>query len=119
MVRTMLRRNFKATLLVKAVERYANKYGAPMIEAFLAEPDINKAVMNFCEATINTATNEPRVGCLMASAALGQSERVAEVRALCARGLAASANISPRGSRRRCAPSAYPESFRPRSGVAR
>jgi len=83
----------KATLLVKAVERYANKYGAPMMEAFLAEPDINKAVMNFCEATINTATNEPRVGCMMAAAALGQSERVAEIRAFLAQGLAASANI--------------------------
>jgi AcrR family transcriptional regulator len=83
----------KATLLVKAVERYANKYGAPMIEAFLAEPDINKAVMNFCEATINTATNEPRLGCMMAAAALGQSERVAEIRAFCAQGLTATAKI--------------------------
>ena len=83
----------KATLLLKAVERYANKYGAPMIEAFLAEPDINKAVMNFCEATINTATNEPRLGCMMAVAALGQSERVAEIRAFYARGLTATAKI--------------------------
>jgi AcrR family transcriptional regulator len=83
----------KATLLLKAVERYAKNYGAPMIEAFLAEPDINKAVMNFCEATINTATNEPRLGCMMACAALGQSERVGEIRSFFVQGLSASANI--------------------------
>jgi AcrR family transcriptional regulator len=83
----------KATLLVKAVERYAKNYGAPMIEAFLAEPDIKKAVTKFCEATIDTATNEPRIGCMMAAAALGQSERVAEIRSFFAQGLCASADI--------------------------
>jgi AcrR family transcriptional regulator len=83
----------KPTLLMKAVKRYAQTYGAPMIEAFLAEPVIHKAVMDFCEATVSTATNERRIGCLMASAALGQSERVAEIRAYFARGLAASAEI--------------------------
>jgi AcrR family transcriptional regulator len=77
----------KATLLLKAVERYAKNYGVPMMEAFLAEPDIRKAVAHFCEATIDTATNEPRLGCMMASAALGQSERVAEIRAFYAQGL--------------------------------
>jgi AcrR family transcriptional regulator len=83
----------KATLLVKAVERYAEKYGAPMIEAFLAEPDITMAVTRFCEATINTATQEPRIGCMMASAALGQSERVNEIRSFFAQGLSASADL--------------------------
>jgi AcrR family transcriptional regulator len=83
----------KATLLLKAVERYANNYGAPMMEAFLAEPDIGEAVANFCEATINTATTEPRLGCMMASAALGQSERVAEIRSFFAQGLSAAAHI--------------------------
>jgi AcrR family transcriptional regulator len=83
----------KATLLLKAVERYAKNYGAPMMEAFLAEPNIRKAVANFCEATINTATTEPRLGCMMASAALGQSERVAEIRSFFAQGLSATANI--------------------------
>jgi AcrR family transcriptional regulator len=83
----------KPTLLLRAVERYALSYGAPMIQAFLAEPDIRKAVMKFCEATVNTATNDQRIGCLMASAALGQSERVAEIRLYFAKGLAASAEI--------------------------
>ncbi len=83
----------KPTLLLKAVERYAQSYGAPMIQAFLAEPDIRKAVTGFCEATVKTATNEQRIGCLMASAALGQSERVAEIRSYFAQGLTASAQI--------------------------
>jgi AcrR family transcriptional regulator len=83
----------KPTLLLKAVERYAQSYGAPMIQAFLAEPDIHKAVRGFCEATVKTATNEQRIGCLMASAALGQSERVAEIRSYFAQGLTASAQI--------------------------
>jgi AcrR family transcriptional regulator len=83
----------KPTLLLKAVERYAQCYGAPMIQAFLAEPDIRKAVTGFCEATVKTATNEQRIGCLMASAALGQSERVAEIRSYFAQGLTASAQI--------------------------
>jgi hypothetical protein len=39
--------------------------GAPMIEAFLAEPDIRKAVTGFCEPTVKTGTNEQRLGCLM------------------------------------------------------
>ena len=30
-----------------------------MIQAFLAEPDIRKAVTGFCEATVKTATNQP------------------------------------------------------------
>jgi AcrR family transcriptional regulator len=83
----------RATLLLKAVERHANNYGAPMMEAFLAEPDIGEAVANFCEATINTATTEPRLGCMMASAALGQSERVAGIRSFFAEGLSAAAHI--------------------------
>jgi AcrR family transcriptional regulator len=83
----------KPTLLLKVVERYAQGYGASMIEASLAEPGIRKAVMGFCEATVNTATNEQRIGCLMASAALGQSERVAEIRSYFAQGLTVSAQI--------------------------
>src|SRR5579862_6441811 len=57
----------KPTLLLKAVERYAQNYGAPMMKTFLAETDIHKAVMGFCEAAVNTGTKEQRVGCLMAS----------------------------------------------------
>ncbi len=83
----------KPTLLLKAVERYAQSYGAPMIQAFLAEPDIRKAVTEFCEGTVKTATSQPRIGCLMASAALGQSERVGEIRSYFAQGLTASAQI--------------------------
>ena len=86
----------KATLLFKAVTRYAETYGAPMLKAFLEEPDIRKAVSGFCESTVLTATSDPRVGCLMASAALGQSERVAEIRAYFALGLLASADILAR-----------------------
>ncbi len=83
----------KSTLLVKAVERYAMTYGAPMIAAFQAEPDIRKAVSGFCEATVNTATGETRSGCMMAAAVLGQSERVAEIRSYAAQGLTAAADI--------------------------
>jgi AcrR family transcriptional regulator len=83
----------KPTLLLKAVERYGMTYGAPMIAAFQAEPDIHKAVTAFCEATVNTATGEARSGCMMAAAALGESERVAEIRSYAARGLTAAADI--------------------------
>jgi len=83
----------KSTLLLKAVERYAMTYGAPMIAAFQAEPDIHKAVTAFCEATANTATGGARSGCMMAAAVLGQSERVAEIRSYVAKGLAATADI--------------------------
>jgi AcrR family transcriptional regulator len=83
----------KSSLLVKAVERYAIKYGAPMIAAFQAEPDVHKAVTAFCEATVNTATGEARSGCMMAAAALGQSERVSEIRSYAAKGLTATADI--------------------------
>ena len=86
----------KPTLLLKAVERYAMTYGAPMIAAFQAEPDIHKAVTGFCEATVNTCTGEARSGCMMAAAVLGQSERVAEIRSYVARGLAATAEIFAR-----------------------
>jgi len=83
----------KSTLLLKAVERYAMTYGAPMIEAFQAEPDIHKAVTAFCEATVNTASGDARGGCMMAAAALGQSERVTEIRSYVAQGLTATADI--------------------------
>ncbi len=83
----------KPTLLLKAVERYAITYGAPMIAAFQAEPDIHKAVTAFCEATAKTATGDARSGCMMAAAALGQSERVAEIRSYLAKGLTATADI--------------------------
>lgn len=83
----------KSTLLLKAVERYAMTYGTPMIAAFQAEPDIHKAVTAFCEATVNTATGEARSGCMMAAAALGESERVAEIRSYVAKGLTAAADI--------------------------
>jgi AcrR family transcriptional regulator len=83
----------KSTLLLKAVERYAMTYVAPRMAAFQVEPDIHKAVTAFCEATVNAASNEARGGCMLAAAALGQSERVAEIRLYVAKGLAATADI--------------------------
>jgi AcrR family transcriptional regulator len=83
----------KSTLLLKAVERYALTYGAPKMAAFQGEPDIHKAVTAFCEATVNIATSDARGGCMMAAAALGQSERVAEIRSYLAQGLTAAADI--------------------------
>jgi AcrR family transcriptional regulator len=83
----------KPTLLLKAVERYTMTYGAPKMAAFQAEPDIHKAVTGFFEATINTATAGSRGGCMMAAAALGQSERVSEIRSCAARAFTASADI--------------------------
>lgn len=83
----------KPTLLLKAVERYATTYGAPRMAAFQAEPDIRKAVTVFCEAAVNTATGEARGGCMMVAAAVGQSERVAEIRAFFAKSLATSADL--------------------------
>ena len=83
----------KPTLLLKAVERYAMTYVAPKMAAFQAEPDIHKAVTAFCEATVNTATSDASGGCMMAAAALGQSERVTEIRSYVAKGLTATADI--------------------------
>jgi AcrR family transcriptional regulator len=83
----------KSTLLLKAVEHYAITYGAPILAAFQAEPDIHKAVTAFCEAAVNTASGEGRGGCMMVAAALGQSERVTEIRSYLAKGLTASADI--------------------------
>jgi AcrR family transcriptional regulator len=82
----------KPTLLVKAVERYAQTYVAPRMAAFQAEPDIHKAVSDFCEVTVNAAWKEAPVGCMMAAAALGQSERVTEIRSYVAKGLTATAD---------------------------
>ena len=83
----------KATLLLKAVERYGLTYVAPRMAAFQAEPDIHKAVTAFCEATVNAASNEARGGCMLAAAALGQSERVGEIRLYVANGLTATADV--------------------------
>ena len=83
----------KATLLLKAVERYAMTYIADRMAAFQAEPDIRKAVTAFCEATVNAAAHEARGGCMLAAAALGQSERVTEIRSYVANGLTATADI--------------------------
>jgi AcrR family transcriptional regulator len=83
----------KSTLLLKAVERYAMTYGAPILAGFQAEPDIHKAVTAFCEAAVNTATGDARGGCMMVAAALGQSERVTEIRSYLAKGLTASADL--------------------------
>jgi AcrR family transcriptional regulator len=83
----------KSTLLLRAVERYAQTYGAPKMAAFQAEPDIHKAVTAFCEATVNTATGDARSGCMLAAAALGQSERVTEIRSWLAKAFTASADI--------------------------
>jgi hypothetical protein len=60
---------------------------------FQAEPDIHKAVTALCEATVNTASDEARGGCMMAAAALGQSERVTEIRSYAAKGLTATVDI--------------------------
>lgn len=83
----------KSTLLLRAVERYALIYGAPIVAAFQAEPDIHKAVTAFCEATVNLASGEARGGCMMVAAALGQSERVTEIRSYLAKGLTAAADM--------------------------
>ncbi len=83
----------KSTLLLKAVERYAITYGAPIMAAFQAEPDIHKAVTAFCEATVNLSSGEARGGCMMVAAALGQSERVTEIRSYLAKGLIAAADV--------------------------
>jgi AcrR family transcriptional regulator len=83
----------KSTLLLKAVERYAITYGAPILAAFQAEPDIHKAVTAFCEATVNLASGEARGGCMMVAAAVGQSERVKEIRSYAAKALTSAANI--------------------------
>ena len=83
----------KPTLLLKAVERYAVTYVAPRMAAFQAEPDIHKAVTAFCEATVNTATGDACGGCMMAAAAVGQSERVTEIRSYLAQRLAAAADM--------------------------
>ena len=61
--------------------------------AFQAEPDIHKAVAAFCEATVDTASDEACGGCMMAAAALGHSERVAEIRSYAAKGLTATADL--------------------------
>lgn len=83
----------KSTLLLKAVERYATRYLAPIMSAFEAEPDIDKAVTAFCEAIVENATGDVRGGCMMAAAALGQSERVTEIRSYVATGLTATADL--------------------------
>jgi AcrR family transcriptional regulator len=83
----------KATLLLKAVERYAMTYVDPRMAAFQAEPDIHKAVTAFCEATVDAASDEARGGCMLAAAAQGQSERVAEIRSYVAKGLTATADV--------------------------
>jgi AcrR family transcriptional regulator len=83
----------KASLLIKAVQRYTEVYGAPIMQAFLAEPDIDKAVRGFCEMTVYLGNGASRAGCMMAAAALGQSERVEDIRAFVASALAGSADL--------------------------
>jgi len=83
----------KPTLLLKAVERYVQRYITPRMAAFQAEPDLHKALTNFCEATVNAEWQEDRIGCMMAAAAQGQSERVTEIRSYVAQGLTATADF--------------------------
>jgi AcrR family transcriptional regulator len=83
----------KSSLMLKAVERYAMTYIAPIMAAFQAEPDIHKAVITFCEAIVNNATGDGRCGCMMAAASMGRSERVAEIRSFVANGLTAAADM--------------------------
>ena len=61
--------------------------------AFQAEPDIHKAVTDFCEATVNAASDDAHGGCMMAAAATGESERVTEIRSYVAKGLTATADL--------------------------
>ncbi len=82
----------KPTLLLRAVERYALTYGEPRMAAFHAEPDVHKAVTAFCEATVNTTTGDVRSGCMLAAAALGQSDRVSEIRSWLGKSLTAAAD---------------------------
>ena len=82
----------KSTLMLKAVERYLLTYVTPRMAAVQAEPDIHKAVTDFCEATVNAASNEARGGCMLAAAATGASERVDEIRLFVAKGLTATAD---------------------------
>ena len=82
----------KSTLLLRAVERYALTYGAPKMAAFHAEPDVHKAVTAFCEATVNATTGDARSGCMLAAAALGQSDRVTEIRSWLGKSLTAAAD---------------------------
>jgi hypothetical protein len=49
-------------------------------------------VTAFCETAVDTATGEAR-GCMMVAAALGQSERVAEIRSFLAKSLTASSVV--------------------------
>jgi hypothetical protein len=60
--------------------------------AFHAEPDVHKAVTAFCEATVNTTTGDVRSGCMLAAAALGQSDRVSEIRSWLGKSLTAAAD---------------------------
>lgn len=83
----------KASLLLKAVQRYAEVNGAPIMQAFLTEPDIHKAVRGFCEMTAKVGDGTARAGCMMAAASVGQSERVDDIRAFAASSLAASADL--------------------------
>jgi AcrR family transcriptional regulator len=83
----------KASLLIKAVQRYTEVYGAPIMQTFLSEPDIDKAVRGFCEMTVNLGDGTIRAGCMMAAAALGQSERVDDIRAFVASALTGSADL--------------------------
>ena len=83
----------KPALLLKAVERYVMTYVAPIMAAFQAEPDIHRAVTAFCEAIVNITSGEARCGCMMAAVAMGQSERVTEIRSYVAKGFSATADI--------------------------
>ena len=83
----------KPTLLLKAVERYATTYIAPMMEAFQAETDIYKAVTAFSESIVINATGDDRNGCMMAAAAQVKSDHAAEIRSFVAMGLTATADI--------------------------
>ena len=60
---------------------------------FQTEPGHPQGSDSFCEAAVNTATGKGRRGGMMAAAALGQSERVAEIRSYVAKGLTAAADI--------------------------
>ncbi len=79
----------KSTLLLKAVERYAITYGAPILAAFQAE---HQGVTAFCEYR-QPRFQRNRGGCMMVAAAVGQSERVTEIRSYAAKALTAAADI--------------------------
>lgn len=73
----------KHQLYLEVINRYGATLGCQPVQAFCAEPDINKAVAIFFSTSIDcvTATDGPR-GCLIANVAAEDAESDEQVRAL-------------------------------------